>query len=176
MFWSALTGLASLAVSVWAWNFVEDLFHRSAILGAVGLVLATAAGVAALALLAREIRTMTRQNRIAKLHIALAEAHAADELKGARARVTELCKLYEHRPDTGRARAMILEFSRQIIDGRDLIDLAERNLIAPLDDLARREIATAAKRVSVVTTISPRALLDVLFVAGQAIVLMRKIA
>ena len=65
---------------------------------------------------------------------------------------------------------------KQIIDGRDLIDLAERNLVAPLDKEAEREIAAAAKRVSVVTAVSPRAVLDVVFVAGQAIVLMRRIA
>ena len=39
----------------------------------------------------------------------------------------------------------------------------------PLDALVQREIANAAKRVSVVTAISPRAIVDVLFVAGQAI-------
>ena len=70
----------------------------------------------------------------------------------------------------------MLELSREIIDGRDLIDLAERTLVLPLDEVARREIASASKRVSVVTTISPRALLDVIFVAAQAIALMRRIA
>jgi putative membrane protein len=48
--------------------------------------------------------------------------------------------------------------------------------MAPLDDMARREIAAAAKRVSVVTAVSPRAVLDVIFVVGQAIVLTRRIA
>jgi putative membrane protein len=176
MFWSALSGIVSLSAALWLWNFVEDLFSRSAILGAIGLVLAGALALAAITLLTREIRAMMRQNRIARLHIALAEARAGDNLKAARARVAELCGLYEKRPDTGRARAMVLECSRQIIDGSDLIDLAERNLVLPLDERASREIASAAKRVSIVTTVSPRAILDVVFVAGQAIVLMRRIA
>ena len=77
---------------------------------------------------------MMRQNKIAKLHIALAKARADDDGKGARARLVELCGIYEARPETARARARVLELSREIIDGRDLIDLAERTLVLPLDD------------------------------------------
>jgi len=176
VFWSALSGIVTLAVGLWMWNLVEDLFVHSAILGTIGLALAGAAALAALILLLREFRAMARQNRIAKLHIALAEAHAKDDGAAAKTRVAELCQLYVHRADTGRARAQVVEYSKKIIDGRDLINLAERTLIAPLDDMARREIAGAAKRVSVVTTVSPRALLDVIFVAGQAIMLMRRIS
>lgn len=176
VFWSALSGLLSLAVGLWLWNLVEDLFVHSAILGSIGLAFAGALAAAALVLIVREFRAVARQNRIAKLHVAIGEARANDDAKTAKARIGELCRLYENRPDTGRARALVLDFSKKIIDGRDLIDLAERNLVAPLDGLAQREIAAAAKRVSIVTTVSPRALLDVIFVAGQAIVLMRRIS
>jgi putative membrane protein len=176
VFWSALTGLLSLALTLWVTQLVEGLFAHSAILGTIGLTLAVALLIAALILLAREIRAMMRQNKIAKLHIALAAARAEDDGKLARQRLRELCDIYQARPDTAQARARLLELSGQIIDGRDLIDIAERTLVLPLDRLARREIADASKRVSVVTTVSPRALLDVLFVAGQAIVLMRRIA
>ncbi len=176
VFWSALTGLISLAVTLWVTKLVEDLFAHSALLGTIGFALAAALVVAALILFAREIRTMMRQNKIAKLHIALAKARADDDGKSARARLVELCGVYESRPETARARARVLELSREIIDGRDLIDLAERTLVLPLDELARREIASASKRVSVVTTISPRALVDLIFVAAQAVALMRRIA
>jgi putative membrane protein len=173
---SSLAGLISLAMGLWLTQLVEDLFQRSAFFGTLGLVLAGAFVCAAAFLLVREIRAMLRQNRIAKLHIALAEARANDDTKAARSRLRDLCKLYEGRPETARARALVVDYSKQIIDGRDLIDLAERNLVQPLDEQARREIAAAAKRVSIVTTVSPRALLDVIFVAGQAVLLMRRIA
>ena len=138
VFWSALTGLISLAVTLWVTKLVEDLFAHSALLGTIGFGLAAALVVTALILFAREIRTMMRQNKIAKLHIALAKARADDDGKGARARLVELCGIYEARPETARARARVLELSREIIDGRDLIDLAERTLVLPLDELARR--------------------------------------
>jgi putative membrane protein len=173
---SSAFGLATLAAGLWLTNLVEDLFAHSALLGAIGLTLAGLAVVALLALLTRETFAILRQNRIAQLHLALADARSRDDVKAARERVADLCKIYEDRPETGRARALVLEFAKEIIDGSDLIDLAERHLVLPLDAQARREIADASKRVSIVTTISPRALLDVLFVAAQAIRLMRRIA
>lgn len=176
VFVSCLTGLASLGVSLWAAHIVDDLFSRSAALGLFGLILAAGFALAALALLAREIFALMRQNRIAKLHIAIARAHAEDDSKAARAHLRELCKIYEKRPETGRARAHIVGLSKEIVDGRDLIDLAERSIMTPLDAQVRREIAAASKRVSVVVAVSPKAIFDFLFVAGQAIVLMRKIA
>ena len=176
LFWSALSGLVSLALTLWVTELVEGLFARSALLGTLGLALAAALFIAALILLAREIRAILRQNRIARLHLALAAARAANDGQAARARLTELCELYVSRPDMAQARARVKALSDEIIDGRDLIDLAERTLITPLDALARREIAAAAKRVSLVVTISPRAILDVIFVAAQAVALMRRIA
>ncbi|HYA79382.1 MAG TPA: TIGR01620 family protein [Methylocystis sp.] len=176
VFWTALGGLASLALTMWVTGLVENLFAHSSLLGTIGLALAVALALAAVFLLARELRAMMRQNRIARLHIALAQARNEDDGKAARARLVELCKIYENRVETAKARARVLELSKEIIDGRDLIDLAERTLVLPLDQRVTREIAAASKRVSVVTTVSPRALLDVIFVAGQAIWLMRRIA
>jgi putative membrane protein len=176
VFLSAVSGLVTLALSIWIWNFVEDLFARSAILGTIGLTLAGAAGIAALVFLAREIRSIVLQNRVAKLHADLAAARATDDAKSAQARVLDLCRLYESRAELARPRALVADYVKQIMDGKDLIDLAERNLVAPLDEQVRREIAAAAKRVSIITAVSPRAFLDVIFVAGQAIVLMRRIS
>lgn len=176
LFFTCLSGLVSLGVTLWITQLVEDLFAHSRLLGTFGLACAGGLAVAALFLLGREFHAMARQNQIAKLHVAIAHARAGDDAKAARSTLRELCKIYEKRPETGRARAHILELSGQIVDGRDLIDLAERNLILPLDAQVRREIAAASKRVSVVVAVSPRAILDFLFVAGQAIVLMRRIA
>ncbi|MEI2734360.1 MAG: TIGR01620 family protein [Rhodoblastus sp.] len=107
---------------------------------------------------------------------ARASARDADDRDAARAGAGELLSLYAGRPDTARARALVKDLTREIVDGRDLVDIAERNLMAPLDAEANREIAAAAKRVSMVTAISPRALVDVLFVGAQAIRLLRRIA
>ena len=56
-----------------------------------------------------------------------------------------------------RARAALNEHRKEIIDGRDLLSLCERDLMKPLDDKARALVMGSAKRVSVVTAVSPRA-------------------
>ena len=45
-----------------------------------------------------------------------------------------------------------------------MVRLAERGLMAPLDQEAKRLVSAAAKRVSIVTAVSPRAMLDMIFV------------
>ncbi len=142
----------------------------------MGVALLAVAGLALAVLLAREVAGLFRQRRVARMHAAFAAARAADDRDAARVRLAELASLYAARPDTAAARAKIADLSREIIDGRDLIDIAERSLMHPLDERVQREIAAAAKRVSVVTAISPRALLDVIFVAAQAVRLIRRVA
>ena len=176
LFWSALSALFSLALGLWVTKIIDDLFARSAALGWIGAALAGLVVLAALVMLTREARAVLRQRRIAEIHTALARAREADDRDAARVLLATLTALYASRPDTARARALVDDLSREIVDGRDLIDIAERNLMNPLDEQARRAIALAAKRVSVVTAISPRAIVDVIFVGAQAIRLIRDIA
>jgi putative membrane protein len=62
------------------------------------------------------------------------------------------------------------------MDGRDLLMLAERDLVAPLDLRAKALTSAAARRVSVVTAVSPRAFVDVLFVLWESVRLIRRMA
>ena len=176
LFWSALGGLISLMVGLWVTRLVDDLFARSAALGAIGIGLAALATLALLVLVGRELVAIGRQRHIAHLHQEFARAHAGDDQALARRLVADLASLYEKRPDTARGRTDVLALRREIVDGRDLVEIAERTLVAPLDDRAKSTIADAAKRVSVVTTIAPRAIIDVAFVLMQAVRLIRTIA
>jgi putative membrane protein len=176
LFWSALGGLVSLALGLWLTQLLEDLFARARALGWIGAGLGAIAIVALGAIVARELAAILRQARIARLHAGLARARAEDDADGARLLVGRLVALYERRSETAGGRAETAEAVAGIIDGRDLIDIAERALLRPLDARAQAEIAAAAKRVSMVTTISPRAVLDLLFVVAQIIYLVRRIA
>ena len=176
LFWSAAFGLALLALGAWFTQLVEGLFARTPALGWLGLALLVVAALALLVMLAREVRGVLRQRRIATLHGSIAQAREADDREAARSLMRALAGLYEGRAETAGARAHVLSLTAEIIDGRDLIDIAERTLLHPLDALVAKEIADAAKRVSVVTAISPRAIVDLLFVAAQAARLVRRIA
>ncbi|ACB96022.1 YcjF family protein [Beijerinckia indica] len=176
VFWTALAALASLTFGLWLDRLVEDLYARAPSLGIVGLVLVGLMVSALVALATRELVSVIRQRQIAVLHLDLARAREADDADAARRLVLELNVLYKNRTETAQARVHLEDLTKEIVDGRDLIDIAERTLIEPIDAKVRQEIANAAKRVSVVTTFAPRAILDVLFVAGQSLSLIRTIA
>jgi putative membrane protein len=169
-------GLVSLTLGLWVSDLIAGLFARAASLGWLGAAFAVLFCVGTIGLAGREISATMRQSRIAELHAALARARAADDRAAARTLIGRLIVLYESRPETARARAEIREATGAIIDGRDLIDIAERALLRPLDAKAQTEIAGAAKRVSVVTAISPRAVFDLIFVVAQVVRLVRRIA
>ena len=124
----------------------------------------------------RETVGVLRQARVARLHAALAAARLADDRDAARRLVAEVAALYATRPETARGRADVRQASREIVDGRDLIDIAEAALLRPIDRQVAGDIAGAAKRVSMVTAISPRAVVDLVFVAAQIVWLIRRIA
>ena len=174
--WSGLGGLVSLALGLWATSLIEGLFARAELLGIIGVLFGLVFLVGLIGVAAREIIAVGRQTRIAEMHVAFAKARAEDDRAAARRLVNQLVTLYGSRAETARARAQVEEATRAIIDGRDLIDVTERALLRPLDDKAQGEIAAAAKRVSLVTAISPRAILDVLFVVAQIVRLVRRIA
>ncbi|THD49443.1 MAG: TIGR01620 family protein [Bradyrhizobium sp.] len=174
--WTGLGGLVSLAIGLWIDGLIEALYARAQSLGAIALGFLALLAVGALGLLAREIFAIRRQRRIAELHAALARARSADDREAARALVAQLASLYLRRPETARARAEIEEARSAVVDGRDLIDVAERALLLPIDRQVRGEIAAAARRVSLVTAVSPRAILDLIFVAAQVVRLARRIA
>jgi putative membrane protein len=176
LFWSALGGLVSLAVGLWVTRLVDELFSYADWLGWLGAALAALAALAFLAIVLRDVAGLVRLVRIEGLHDRALAAIAADDRDGARLLVRDLVALYRSDARMARARSVVEASSREIVDGADLVRVAERELMAPLDAQARRIIADAAKRVSVVTAVSPRALVDMLFVAAETMRLLRRLA
>lgn len=176
LFWSALAGLVSLAAGLAVTRMIEDLFARSETLGIAGAVLAGLAAFALLIIVGRELYALFRLAAIEKLHARAAAVLVSDNRDEGRAVVSDLLKLAQENPKLARGRAAMTAHVDDIIDGADLIRLAERELMAPLDDEARRLISQAAQRVSVVTAVSPRAAVDMIFVLISTLRLIRQIA
>ncbi len=101
---------------------------------------------------------------IEKMHLRATDVLLSDDRPASRAIVNDLLKLAHQNPQLAHARATLQEHADDIIDGADMIKLAERELMTPLDQEARRLVSGAAQRVSIVTAVSPRAMIDVLFV------------
>ena len=120
---------------------------------------------------------MSRQTRIAELHVAFAEARAADDRdRGARnssASSSRSTATGRRRP----ARAPRLRTPpAPSSTGATSSTLPSARCSGRSTTRRKAEIAAAAKRVSLVTAISPRAILDVIFVAAQIVRLVRRIA
>jgi putative membrane protein len=176
VFWTAIGGLILLGVGLGVTGLIEDLFARSEGLGLLGLAFAFAATLAFAVVVAREALGLARLAAIEKLHLRAAAVLLSDDRAESRAIVQDLLRLEHQNPQLARARATLQGHTDDIIDGADLIRLAERELMTPLDLEARRLVSSAAQRVSIVTAVSPRALIDVLFVFAASLRLIRQLA
>jgi putative membrane protein len=176
VFWSAIGGLIVLGLGLGVTRLIEDLFARSEGLGFLGLAFAFAATLAFAVVVAREAFGLARLATIEKLHLRAAAVLLSDDRQESRTIVQDLVKLAHQNPQMARARATLQGHADDIIDGADLIRLAERELMTPLDQEARRLVSSAAQRVSIVTAVSPRALVDVLFVFAASLRLIRQLA
>jgi putative membrane protein len=176
VFWSAAGGLFLLGLGLGVTRLIEDLFARSEGLGLLGLALAVAAALAFAVVVAREALGLARLAAIEKLHRRAAAVLASDDRAQSRSIVQDLLRLEHQNPHLARARATLQGHADDIIDGADMIRLAERELMTPLDQEARRLVSSAAQRVSIVTAVSPRALIDVLFVFAASLRLIRQLA
>jgi putative membrane protein len=176
VFWAAVGGLVLLGAGLGVTGLIEDLFARSESLGILGLVFAFAAALALAVVATREALGLARLAAIEKMHLRAAAALASDDRAESRVIVQDLLKIAHQNPQLARARAALQGHAGDIIDGADLIRLAERELMTPLDQEARRLISSAAQRVSIVTAVSPRAVIDVLFVFAASLRLIRQLA
>lgn len=176
VFWVAAGGLVSLALGLAVTSLIESLFARFAWLGWFGLALAALAALALLAIAIRETLGLMRLAAIEKLRKRAAEVIASDDHSRGRDVVRDLLRLESGAPHLARARVKLEGHLSEIIDGADLLRIAEQDLMAPLDHKARRLVSAAAKRVSIVTAVSPRAAVDMVFVLVTALVLARKLA
>ncbi|MEZ5785314.1 MAG: TIGR01620 family protein [Xanthobacteraceae bacterium] len=176
LFWSAAGGLVVLGLGLAVANLISDLFARADSLGYLGLGLAVLAGLAAAAILVREAYGIARLKAIDHLRDRAAQTLLSDDRDAGRGIVRELLLLTRRAPGLARARARLEPHLDEIIDGRDLVRIAERELMADLDTSARRLVSDAAKRVSVVTAVSPRAAVDMVFVLVTALGLVRRLS
>jgi putative membrane protein len=176
VFLAALGALVSLAIGLWTDRLIRDLFDRADWLGWVAMA---AAGVAALTLviiLVRELAALARLASVEKIRRHALDAIARDDAKAARAVVAELTSLVSGKPETAAGRRALADLKDEIIDGANLVRLAEAEILVPLDAEAKILILDAAKRVSIVTAVSPRAVVDLAYVVFEAGRLIRRLA
>ena len=168
--------LLSLAIGLWIDRLVRDLFSRADWLGYAAMGVVAIGVLAFLVVVARELSGLMQLTAIQELKADVALAAGTGKTKAARAATARLVHLLAANPRTARGRARLAETEEEIIDAPHLVELAERELLMPLDREARRIILAASKRVSVVTAVSPRALVDLGYVLYESARMIRAMA
>lgn len=173
---AALAALISLWAGVAITRMIEGFFESSPLLGWTATGIAAIAGFAALAIIFREVWGLLRLARIEALQHQAVTALNSGEEKSVSSTLTSLRSLYRNRPDIAWNLKELAGHDADIISPLDRLRLAERLLLEPLDEQTHRIIARRAKRVTLLTTVTPIAALDVAFVAAQNIAMLRELA
>lgn len=174
--WITGSILISAGLGLAADRLIRDLFARHEWLGWAGLGVLGAFLVALVALIIREAAALRRLSVLDAVRNDAARAHADNDRKLAGSVLDHLTGVYSARPDLARARENLNEQTGHLFDGAEVIALAERSLMAPLDARSRALVAASARRVALVTAVSPRALVDVAFITYESIRLAGAIA
>ncbi len=172
---SAISTLIGLVVLGWITGYISELYQKNSVLGYISLAVVAVIGLAVLAIIIKEFWSMRRLKNMHKLRIDAELAIEKNDSKLAKDCVQGLEKILGHRKDLKWAFGRMKEHEGDIRSGREIITLTERELMKPLDIQARNIVANSARRVSVVTAISPFAFLDMGFVAYENLSMLRRL-
>lgn len=175
-FWRVLLALLGMMLSVAAWDFATGLLARNTVLGGIVAALFAVLIVLAIALAGREAASFARLGRIDSLRQRAAKAASSGDAMDAARVADEVARLYEGRSEMAWALRRFEERKADVFDAHGHLNLAERVLLAPLDDAASEEVVTAARQIATVTAVVPLALADVAAALFANLRMIRRIA
>ncbi|MDA7947533.1 MAG: TIGR01620 family protein [Hyphomicrobiaceae bacterium] len=173
---SALTGLVAIAGGLWLSDLVSGLLTRQDWIGWTALGLLAIVALSGVVIVLREVWALLRLRRLGRLRRSAEDAVRKEDKALASRIAADLQHLYRARPDLSWARARLKDQDAQFMNAIETLSLSERELMTPLDAEALDVIGAAAKRVSVITAISPLAVVDMVVVAAQNMRMLRSIA
>jgi putative membrane protein len=146
------------------------------VLGGIATALVGLFLVVLLAIAIKEYAAFARLKRIDGIHRAADAALVAEDLGAARQVSDRLVRLYRDRPDMEWGSQRLADRQGDVFDADGLLGLVEKELLAPLDAAARKEVEAAARQVATVTAIVPLALADVFTALTANLRMIRRIA
>ncbi|WP_293573323.1 YcjF family protein [Phaeobacter sp.] len=179
-FLASLGALITAMVSIAAWDFVTGLLTRFPLLGLAVTAGFAVATILALALCLRELAAVARLRRVDSLQKAQPKIADIDDpgdaLVAAQAYLADLERFYRGRKDVAWGLSRLAERKAEVLDADALLQLAEAELLAPLDARALSVVETGARQVATVTALVPLALADVVAALVTSVRMIRQIA
>ena len=173
---SAMAALASLAAGLWFTRFVSVALERQDWVGWLAFGLMTTIALALLGIVLRELLGFRRLARLAKLRALVRDAIAKPNVQSERKAVSALLSHFRGRRDLAWGLARVKDHTGDVLEKGDLLRLADRELLRPIDGESRRVILKSAKRVATVTAISPMMWIAMGFVLVENVRMFRAIA
>lgn len=168
--------LVSLGLGLAADRLIRDLFLRYEWLGWFGLGVVSIVVITLIVLAAREVAAVNSLRKLEHIREMAAQATHSNDEQSAKFVLSSLQELYRQRADMARPREDLARVSKDLLDSVDLIAAAEVSLMQSLDAKVKVLTAASARRVAIVTAISPRAIVDIAFVGYESLKLARTIA
>ena len=170
----------SALVTMWAGAalqaMIADLMARSPLLGWTALALAALAVLALVVIVAREVIGLMRLRRVTRLHRMAQAAVDTEDEEAISEVLKKLTDLYSSREDMKWPLQRLKSHGEEIMPAAARLQLAERELLAPLDEEASRIISATSRQVAVMTAIIPMAALDMALVAARNLTMLRRLA
>ncbi|HRO50658.1 MAG TPA: TIGR01620 family protein [Hyphomicrobium sp.] len=176
LFLSAVAAIAGLAIMVSFASFVSAALAREDWIGWIATALLAVILATGLVMAGRELVGLVRLGRLTRLRREAEAALAAQDRARERDAVAALASAFGGRRDLAWNLARLRDHAGDVRDPGDLLRLADRELLAPLDATARRLVVKSAKRVSVVTAMSPMVWVGMLFVTVENLRLLKSLA
>jgi putative membrane protein len=163
LFWGGISLLISFSFGLWVTSLIERLFATYPPLGWLALGVSILIALIALIFFIKEMLALRFLTKVSYL-----QQNPTSQ---------GLLAVLKHNPKAARGlEAYHKSIEGMVLDERDRLALIEQNILKPLDEEAIKLISLAAKRVSVVTALSPKAIIDIVMVFITALSLMRRLA
>ncbi|QFS82071.1 hypothetical protein FIU97_04705 [Roseivivax sp. THAF40] len=175
-FWALAGLILTTVISIAAWNFATALVASNPILGWLVTGLFALFVLVTLLIAIKELSAFSRLKRLDALQRAADTALSQGSLEEARGVTTQLTALYKGRDDTRWGRERFAERQGDVFDAEALLQLAEREVLGPLDARATAEVQAAARQVAAVTALVPLAFADVAAALSANLRMIRRIA
>lgn len=176
VFFTSLFGLFILWLTATLITSIEQLYERNDIIGWTAIVLSTLLILSLIVLIAKELISLSRLKKLGNLKVKGAEIHDNNQLKPAKNYARQIKQLYSDSPKRSWVLKALKEQEQTIMDGRELVELIDTEIGAPLDKEVQKIISETAKKVSILTAIAPGPFIDMAAVTLLNLIMIRKVA